>query len=1189
MNFKIVYIEDDATDFLALKRILKPISHYINLVWIDTIDALEEFKESAELPDLILLDYHFPGYDSQSIINYFRSKSVDTEISMLTAFEESTFKESIKMLGIKQIFSKNNLEEVYHFIYENKLLNNINSEIIIPSELKFEKDFNKESRIFSGVFQTLPDPFILLDSQFNIIFKNIAYEKLAESEFLHKTENFTELIQSNRSENINIIKSTNIGQSHDLFIQIENKKNQYLFCEIKCSFIPKDNGYYCLHFNSYKVSGIVNDNLKSIDYYQNLIPKYFHFELAISANAQILINQNFEILGVNNKITNLFKKTINIGSNFLALNTSINADIISNKIRNSLVDFISFPINVNNSIYEVYVNEIFSDSFDKIYAISFVFIDSEIKLDEFIVDPIKNNQLLLDNSNSFIFQLNKNGVVIFLSESYERISGFKIQDILNKPFGANQDNETQERAKQVVLKLASGEIPQATGYSAIKTKGNKTKHIRYRAEAILDVKGNFLGISGVMTCVSEIFQITKNLKKTEDSFKQILNNINELIYVIDKKARINLVTPSCFIILGYEPDELIGKKFWSFIHPHDLNYLIKFLKIHPKENKIAAKLEYITVRFKKKNGDYTYLETFINKVENVSIKNTQFIGTSRSVDEKIATDLKLKEAKKSLEIVTQIQKIYIETRDISKTFGILLNSILLDTKSDFGFICEVLFDEEGNPFMRSIALTNIAWDSASKEIYEKHVRQGVEFRNLNTLFGRVLVEKTFYISNDAVNDPYSGGIPPGHPIIKTFVGIPIFKNKEMIAVLGLANNPEGYSLDLVEKIEPLLLGIISSILEKNKIELQIVKTQQELVKSETQIKAILTSIEDIVFEINEEFVITNVWAKDPEDLAVTKIEYINQKFESLIGKYPFLLSTYNTLLEVANDGVERSFEYSLHKNNKQIWNKARIFLLTVEPTKIYCLQISDITTSKSAEENLKQNLIQAKELGELKSRFVSLTSHEFRTPLTSISSSNELIAMNLKKLNIPINEKLNKYNQIIQNEVTHMTTLLNDVLILGKIDANKMAINLDTIDLKEVVIEIIDYLFSSNKINIKIETRVKGKPFKINTDIKILEHILENITNNAIKYSIGKPNPFIEINYQRNHVVLALQDFGIGIPKLDQPKLFEQFYRASNVGKIHGVGLGLLIVKKMVERLNGEIKIESEEGVGTRLEITFKK
>lgn len=92
MNFKIVCIEDDATDFLALKRILKPLSHYINLVWIDTVVALEEFKESAELPDLILLDYHFFGTDFQSIIHYFRSKSVDTEIAMLTAFEQSTFK-----------------------------------------------------------------------------------------------------------------------------------------------------------------------------------------------------------------------------------------------------------------------------------------------------------------------------------------------------------------------------------------------------------------------------------------------------------------------------------------------------------------------------------------------------------------------------------------------------------------------------------------------------------------------------------------------------------------------------------------------------------------------------------------------------------------------------------------------------------------------------------------------------------------------------------------------------------------------------------------------------------------------------------------------------------------------------------------------------------------------------------------
>ena len=1188
MKVNIAYIEDDEADFLALKRILKPIHNKIELLWINSLDSLKEFKMRKEFPSLILLDYHFPGSDAIDVIQYFRGISKGTEVVMLSGYINSSFKISFKKLGINHFFNKNDLNEVFQFITNEKLLITSNFKSFELNESNIENEINKERRLISGALLSLSDPIIILDNNLKIKFRNQAYEKVAKIEFFADKENFIELIKFNSSDVIDSIESTKSGHNQNLSIQVENKKGSYLNIEIGCSFIPRDNGYYCLQFKRYETSETIEKNLHSIEYFQNQIPKYFYFELAINSNAQILINQNFEILGLNNHASNLFYKTIKLGDNFLAGNTSTNADLISNKIRNSLIDFVSFPINVNNNVYELYVNVIFSESINRIYSLSFVSIKSTPKLDTLFVDPIKNNQLLLDNSKSIIFQLNNVGNVIYLSESYESITGFSIADILNKPLGKNQDIDTQERFKSVFFKLASGELAEATGYSAIKTNENETKHLRYRVESIFDIEGNFLGLSGVFTDVSDTFQISENLKKTEKSFNQILNNIKELIYVIDKNTRINFITPSSFDVIGYKPEELIGQKFLIFVHPQDRNQVIKFLRIHPNENTISGKLEYISVRFKKKNGDYTHLETFINKIDNKNNNKIKYIGTSRSVDEKIAADFKLKEAKKFLEISTQIQRIYIETKDISKTFGILLNSILVDTKSDFGFICEVFFDEKGNPFMRSNALTNIAWDQASKEFYEKHAKKGVEFRNLNTLFGRVLVEKKLYISNDAVNDPYSGGTPHGHPIIKTFVGIPIFKNDEMVSVLGLANNLDGYSIELVAKIEP-LLGNIGSIIEQNKIELEIIKTQQELVKSETQIKSILTSIEDIVFEINEELVITNVWAKDPEKLAIPKIEYFNQKFESLIEKYPFLLNTYKILLEVAKDGVERSFEYSLIKNNSTIWNKARIFVLTDKPNKIYCLQISDITLAKNAEENLKQNLIQAKELAELKSRFVTYTSHEFRTPLTSISSSNELIAMTLKKLEIPISKKLIKYNNIIQNEVTQMTTLLNDVLILGKIDANKMAINWDNIDLKSAIIEIISNLFTTNKISRKIETKIKGKPFKISTDIKILQHIIENITNNAIKYSPERPDPIFEINFQANQVVLALQDFGIGIPKLDQPKLFEQFYRASNVGKIQGVGLGLVIVKKMVERLEGDIKIESEEGVGTRIEITLNK
>ena len=253
------------------------------------------------------------------------------------------------------------------------------------------------------------------------------------------------------------------------------------------------------------------------------------------------------------------------------------------------------------------------------------------------------------------------------------------------------------------------------------------------------------------------------------------------------------------------------------------------------------------------------------------------------------------------------------------------------------------------------------------------------------------------------------------------------------------------------------------------------------------------------------------------------------------------------------------------------------------------MQISDITAFKNAEANLKQNLIHEKELADLKSRFVTLTSHEFRTPLTSISSSNELVSMLLKKSGIPINDQLENYINNIQNQVKHMIDLVNDVIKIGKIDANKMVLNLDDLNLKEAIVEIMENLLFTHKIPKKIKTIVKGEPYNIQMNIKPLEHIIENIANNAFKYSPNRPDPILEIDFQSSQIILALQDYGIGIPKQDQPLLFEHFYRASNVGKIEGVGLGLVIVKNLVNQLQGNLKIESEEDKGTRLEITFKK
>jgi signal transduction histidine kinase len=318
-------------------------------------------------------------------------------------------------------------------------------------------------------------------------------------------------------------------------------------------------------------------------------------------------------------------------------------------------------------------------------------------------------------------------------------------------------------------------------------------------------------------------------------------------------------------------------------------------------------------------------------------------------------------------------------------------------------------------------------------------------------------------------------------------------------------------------------------------------------------------------------------------------ELINKKLSSFIGRIEFNRDIYDNLLLLSQDGIPRKMEYSLNSKDGILWKSANLYLLTQEPEKVYCLQINDITTFKNAEENLKKNLMHEKELAELKSRFVTLTSHEFRTPLTSISTSNELVSMLLKKSEIPINDQLEKYINNIQNQVKHMANLVDDVIKIGKIDANKIVLNLVDLNLKEAIVEIIENLLFTHKIPRKIKINVKGEPFSIMMDFNALEHILENIINNAFKYSPNKPDPILEIDFINNQIILALQDFGIGIPKEDQPLLFEHFYRASNVGKIEGVGLGLVIVKNLVNQLQGNLKIDSEEDKGTRIEITFYK
>lgn len=237
--------------------------------------------------------------------------------------------------------------------------------------------------------------------------------------------------------------------------------------------------------------------------------------------------------------------------------------------------------------------------------------------------------------------------------------------------------------------------------------------------------------------------------------------------------------------------------------------------------------------------------------------------------------------------------------------------------------------------------------------------------------------------------------------------------------------------------------------------------------------------------------------------------------------------------------------------------------------------IADITKRKINEEKIiaqQLEMEKEKEVNDLKSRFVSMASHEFRTPLSTVLSSVSLLS---KYTTTEDQSKRDKHIDRIKSSVKTLTDILNEFLSLGRIEEGKVDMNPEIFDLVEFM----------NGMNNEMSVLLKpGQNFIFNhkgntqtyTDTNLLKHIMINLLSNAIKFSPENANIVIDAEVTASHTKISITDKGIGIPINDQVHLFERFFRATNVTNIQGTGLGLHIVGRYVELLNGTIHCHSE-------------
>jgi PAS domain S-box-containing protein len=368
------------------------------------------------------------------------------------------------------------------------------------------------------------------------------------------------------------------------------------------------------------------------------------------------------------------------------------------------------------------------------------------------------------------------------------------------------------------------------------------------------------------------------------------------------------------------------------------------------------------------------------------------------------------------------------------------------------------------------------------------------------------------------------------------------------------------------EIEQANKRLISEIEERQRAE-------EALRSSYATNRALLNAIPDWMFRISIDGTFVNYKTASQDAIPLPTDNFLGRTVYEVLPAdvaKPLMKSINKVLL---NQEVE-IFEYQLQRGDSKVDFEARIALSA--ENEIMAI-IRDITERKKAEEDIRSSLEKERELNELKSRFVAMTSHEFRTPLATILSSSELIEHYSHKWP---EEKKQKHLRRIQVSVHHMTGLLNDVLLLGKADAGQLQFQPTSIQLVEFCEDLVESIQITTEEHDIIFTQL-GDFTDAKMDEKLLRHILGNLLGNAVKYSPLGGKVYFDLKKTEENIIFKIKDNGLGIPKSDQENIFNSFNRASNVGTISGTGLGLAIVSKSIDLHGGKISFESQEGEGT--------
>lgn len=575
------------------------------------------------------------------------------------------------------------------------------------------------------------------------------------------------------------------------------------------------------------------------------------------------------------------------------------------------------------------------------------------------------------------------------------------------------------------------------------------------------------------------------------------------------------------------------------------------------------------------------------------------------ITERKAAEQQVRQTNKLLHAIGEAQDAYITAtgeRTESEAFDRLLDSLLESTDSKYGFIGEVHHIEDGRPYLRTHAITNIAWNEESRELFEKLGPRGFEFFNLDTLFGAVITSEQPVIANQPATDPRAGGLPPGHPPLDAFFGIPFIFEGNLVGMAGIANRTGGYDDQVLEDMQP-VIATCTSLIQAMRTDRRRLQSEHQLAQEQQRLNTVLETAPLILwaFDLEGQFLLSR--GKGLNALGLKPDEVVGKSVFELYADVPEVIEASRRALggetvQASTYVAERWFDVRYEPMRDEAGNLQGCVGAALDVTR----QVEAEQQLQRYRRELEYQVQQRTEAYEETKRYAYIFSHDLRGPLVSAKGFVGELRLDLEELREtassltdasrdPGAERLLTLTQesipealgFIESSVDKIDTLTSALLELSR--AGSKEFHFEAVDMRALIDNALQaFAYQIEKENIRVE--VAELP-SVWADRSAMAQVIDNLLRNAINYR--KPdvqgNITITAEPQDNQVIFRLKDNGIGVSKKDLTRIFEPFRRIESTTTA-GDGMGLTFVQTLIRRMGGRIWCESEPGGGCTFSFT---